>query len=1269
MMGMTVGRPVDSRLLVVGGAVVHAVFISYAAVDASAAEAVCHTLEAAGITCWMAPRDVAPGGRYAEAIVDAIRAARAFVLVFSAAANASEQVEREVDRAVAGGLPILPLRIEDVVPSRSLEYYLAGQHWLDALTVPLETPLERLVDALRAMLAGEPTAAAPAPAATRSPPPAPASSRDERKVVTTLFCDLVAFTAMSEAADPEDVDALLREYFARATKVIESHGGTVEKFIGDAVVGVFGVPAVHEDDPVRAVRAGLRIIEAIEGMTRPDGSPLEVRVGINTGEVLVRLDVDPASGRGFLTGDAVNTAARLEAAAPPGGVVIGETTYGLAGRSFDCEALAPVAAKGKSAPVAAWFATAARARVGNADRDRLTPLVDREVELAFLRALFDKAVAAASPQLALIVGEPGIGKSRLVAELLREVGARPELVTWRQGRCLPYGEGVTFWALSEIVKAHADILETDDRDTLEAKLEAVLPEGEDRAWFRQRLRALLGLEAAKVERAENFTAWLRFLEEIASRGSTVLVLEDLHWADEALLDFLEFFASHVAQVPLLLVATARPELFETHPSFAAVGRVNRVVLEPLTEKETETLVASLVEELAKDVRATIARHAEGNPFYAEESARLISDTVAGGPSEGAAVAATVQAVIAARLDTLEPALKAALSDASVVGEVFWDGALAALGERLPEEVDAALRELVAKQLVHRVRSSSMAGEREFVFGHALAREVAYGELPRAVKAKKHAAVAAWTEGKAGDRAADVAELLGHHYATALELARAAGDTELAESLAESAVRYLTLAGDRSWPLGVAVAERYYARALELAGADSPERPPILAKWGRAVIQRGRPLEAVAALEEAVVGLRGASETSAAARAQLALAEAISDADEKRCLELVAEAVASLKDEGPSPELLAALNDLVATTWGGMDSQAALELAERAIAVSEALGSPPDPRAVCYRGCARCDMGDAGGLDDLKQALEMVRTAGTGEHAGLVFWAAACEVCMFEGFRSGLEVNREGLQYARRRGDVDMEFTLRTGYMWNLGPLGEWDALLSEALAVEPLLEAGSYLWLRAIVYLYHLQVLVHQGRNDEAKRLAPFVIDSAHRELGHTAAACASVAAAERLAGGDGAAALRLLALAETAYRRQGGFWWCDTLPLAVRTALAAGDGALAEKLAESIEPLQPATRHAVAGARALVRESHGEHEAAASAFADAAARWREFEMPYEEAQALLGQGRCLVALGRAPEAAAPLAAAREIFARLGAKPALAKTDALLGQAGLPPDQ
>ena len=458
-----------------------------------------------------------------------------------------------------------------------------------------------------------------------------ASAREERKVVTTLFCDLVGFTAMSDAADPEDVEAVLRAYHAAARKVIESHGGAVEKFIGDAVVGVFGVPAAHEDDAERAVRAGLRTLEALEdsGLTRPDGAPLEARCGVNTGEALIRLDVDPASGRGFLTGDAVNVAARLQSAAPPMGVVVGQPTHALTERAIVYEPMAPVVAKGKEQPIAAWLAAGTLVRRGIEARSAgLTPLVGREVELAYLSAIFDKATTQSAAQVALIVGEPGIGKSRLVRELSALVDARPQMTTWRQGYCPPFGEDITYVALTEIVKRHAGIRDNDPVHAVEAKLEAVLPDGPDRQWFRQRLRALLGLEAPEASRDENFAAWTRFFEEVASAEPTVLVFEDLHWADEALLAFLEYLTVHLSAVPLLLVGTARPELFERAPGFASGGPVTRINLGPLSPAETAHLVAGLLDQPVEraQVVGRVVERCAGNPFYAEQSARLLADT-------------------------------------------------------------------------------------------------------------------------------------------------------------------------------------------------------------------------------------------------------------------------------------------------------------------------------------------------------------------------------------------------------------------------------------------------------------------------------------------------------------------------------------------------------------------------------------------------------------------------------------------------------------------
>src|SRR3990172_7802336 len=589
-----------------------------------------------------------------------------------------------------------------------------------------------------------------------TPLTAPASPiAEERKVVTCLFCDLVGFTATSESADPEDVDQMLTAYSEMARAQIESHGGMVEKFIGDAVVGIFGAPAAHEDDPERAVRAGLRIVEGAEDLEAVGGAPLRLRVGINTGEALVRLGVISGSGERMLSGDAINTASRIQSIAPEMGVAVGLGTYEATAAVFDYEELESATLKGKSEPVRVFHAKAPRSRFGtDLTRTHDTPFVGREIDLALLKGIFDKAVTADSVQLVTVVGEPGIGKSRIVAELGAYIDARPDLTTWRQGRCLPYGEGITFWALGEIVKAHAGILESDSPDAAYTKLDAVLPEGAEREWFRQRLLPLLGIEASSpAEREELFTAWRRFLEQIAEDRPTVLVFEDLHWADDAMLAFLEHVADRAEGVPLLVVGTARPELFERHPDYGAgLRNATPINLSPLSSEETARLISALLQTtvISAELQQPILDQSGGNPLYAEEFVRLLKDKdllVKKGSSwelrEGAEVPFpdSVQALIAARLDTLGPEAKSMLADAAVVGKVFWSGAVAAMGGRDLAEVTRALRELSRKELVRPARRSSIEGEVEHAFWHILTRDVAYAHLPRASRASRHVAAA------------------------------------------------------------------------------------------------------------------------------------------------------------------------------------------------------------------------------------------------------------------------------------------------------------------------------------------------------------------------------------------------------------------------------------------------------------------------------------------------------------------------------------------------
>src|SRR5438874_5354330 len=709
-----------------------------------------------------------------------------------------------------------------------------------------------------------------------SPLAAPAAKGEERKVVSVLFADLVGFTAASEAADPEDVRARLRPYHQRLKELIEARGGTVEKFIGDAVVGLFGAPISHEDDAERAVRAALRIQQAIEELNEADpGLGLSARVAVNTGEVVVALGARPELGEGMVTGDVVNTASRLQGVAPVGGVVVGETTHRLTKDLFDYEELPPVTVKGKAEPVRLWWAKSPRARFGvEADSRPTTPFVGRKYEMTMMENLYWRTTREQSIQLATLIGEPGAGKTRLLAEFSDFIDRLQDIVQWRQGRCLPYGEGITFWALGEVVKAQAGTLESDSGHVAARKLDTALsPDEPERNWLLQRLAPLVGVEATSpAERQELFTAWRRFLEGLAAARPSVLVFEDLHWADEALLAFLEHLSEWAEGVPLLLLCTARPELYERHPGWAGrIRNATTINLPPLSDQETAELVSHLITTsvLSAELEQRVLERAGGNPLYAEEFVRLLADRDLGaGEME---LPKSLQALIAARLDTLAPERKSLLQDAAVLGKVFWVGALAEIGGRDQGELELALHELARKELVRPARVSSMEGESEYSFWHLLVRDVAYGQIPRPERARRHRSAATWIERQAGDRVEDLAEVLAHHYLQALELARAAGDTELAEELALPARRFLALAGERALGLDTTQAEARLTRALELTPSDDPGRPDLLVRWADAVYQAGRPREAAAALDEALDLFRTQGEKEAEARALILLA--------------------------------------------------------------------------------------------------------------------------------------------------------------------------------------------------------------------------------------------------------------------------------------------------------------------------------------------------------------------------------------------------------------
>ncbi len=890
--------------------------------------------------------------------------------------------------------------------------------------------------------------------------------REERKVVTVLFADLVGFTSRSERLDPEDVRATLTPYFARLREELEHRGGTVEKFIGDAVMAVFGAPTTHEDDPERAVRAALSIREALAELNDHDPElDLHVRVGVNTGEALVSLGADAGRGEGIAAGDVVNTAARLQAAAPVDGIYVGETTFRATERAIEYRAVEAVLAKGKSDRVPAWEATEARARFGvDVIRRTDTALVGREQELTLLRDTLDRVRHRSEPQLVTLVGEPGIGKTRLVYELSAHVEDLTELITWRQGRCLPYGDGVSFWALGEIVKAEAGILETDPDIETAAKLDAMvrelIPDPDEAGWVVRHLRPLIGLArdpgAGDEISEESQGAWRRSLESLAERRPTVLIFEDLHWADDGLLDFLDQLIDWAREVPLLVLGTARPELLARRPGWGG-GKLNAatVSLAPLSDEETARLLAGLLDRavIPAELQSALLSRAGGNPLYAEEFARMAADRSAADLAV-LELPDTVQGIIAARLDGLDPGDKALLQDAAVVGKAFWLGAVASIEGRDPSVVEHRLHELERGRFVRRARRSSVGGEAEFAFLHLLVSDVAYGQIPRAARADKHRAAAVWIESLGSERLEDRAELLAHHYRSALELARAAGrDTTELERPARLALR---AAGDRAVSLGAyAAAGRAYAAAAELWPADDPDRPRLLLEYGRALTfdrDAGREV-----LAEARDSLLVAGDVEAAAVAEFLIANStwrLGRGEEAR--EHFDRAAAMIEDRPPSVEIAQGKGFLATYLMVTSRSREAIRIGREALAIAEQVGAD-DIRAQTLNsvGTARVDLGDLGGLDDIQESIEVGEAINLPFHVSRGYVNLGVSYFFVGDVRRALDAHRRGFETVTRYGIESGIIWTKAEVAFDLFLLGRWDEALELLDAEIARMEAGA----------------------------------------------------------------------------------------------------------------------------------------------------------------------------------------------------------------------
>ena len=1094
-----------------------------------------------------------------------------------------------------------------------------------------------------------------------------------------LFCDLVGYTALCERLDPEDADRLLRDFSAATRRAIENYGGLVEKFIGDAAVGVFGVPAGREDDAERAVRVALRLRDEIPLLSRVADVELSARIGINTGLAVVRHDAATRAGEGFLVGDAVNTAARFQQLAPPGGIVVGKTTCELTEDKILYERLPAAALKGKRLPVPCFLVRGPVSRRGIDVQHRFAaPLVDREVESGILRGLLEKAIASSRPQFGLIVGEAGIGKSRLVAEFFRYVENQPKLVRWRQGNCPAYGEGLAFRAIGEIAKQQLGVLDSDDGPTIEDKLGRGLAAMAEPEWLAARLRPLLGLLSVPVSREENYAAWGRFLASLAVDMPAVLVFEDLHNASESTLDFLFHLIGHAAEVPLLVLGTARPEKLADHhetvvrsAELVNARRLLRIDLLALSGGETGELVDHLLGDQvpSPETRRAVTDRAAGNPLFAEQLAfHVRSQVLSADPAEpgsgtkgtvSASLPASLQTLVAARLDQLSPEEKIVLGDAAVVGQVFWTGAIAALDHGDRDAAEQRLVDLTRRDLVYPETDSTLAGETQFAFHHALIREVAYGQLTRAERAAKHAAVAHWIETTiATDEAS---EIVAYHYVSALELAEAASDHGMHAALLGPTLQALKLAGDHALSLDAAAAEAHFARAVRLAADDTGSlRPGLLASWGIALTMQGRLVDAARILEEGAETLRALGAKRQASTAMVWLSRALMRLNDKRAADVSADAVAVLEGDGHSPELLEALAQRSLMCVALSDPCGALQAAERAVRIAEKTDHPQDCHLLLLRACARCFTGDLrAGLEDLRRATELLASPSTD--------ASAQPICAeltsaFLNVGDGLSIQMAGLDKAEARHDESTAAVMRLMTFENLVLLGRWDEAACVAAPLEEFHRASGQTYSQQDAWSIRALLFVLQGKAHEAQMVVGG-LGIRSGTLITSPIAFLAQGATQHALGQVGAARSALEHLFECtrtfcAYPKLF-LWW----PLAVRLSLSCHDDDLTDRLARRLidSPAPPGGARATVEGLDAVRQRRLQD--AVERFTTAGDCWHEQGMLFEHAQALLWRGRCLLELDQGHRAEAALTEARDAFARLGARPALADASALLQSA------
>jgi class 3 adenylate cyclase len=773
-----------------------------------------------------------------------------------------------------------------------------------------------------------------------------ASPADEvRKTVTILFCDVTGSTQLGEQLDPESLRKVMARYFDAMRAEIELHGGTVEKFIGDAVMAVFGIPTLHEDDALRAVRAADGMRESLgtlnKDLERDFGVRLEARIGVNTGEVLV----GPGSTDfGRVTGDAVNTAARLETAAQPGEVLIGADTYRLVRDAVDVESVEPRSVKGKAEPVECYRLVGVLAGTAAPPRSFTSPIIGRERELEDLQRAFERSVEDRTCLLFTVLGVAGAGKSRLVEEFLGGVDGSAQVLV---GRCLPYGEGITYWPVAQALRGALGVHDFDEPDEVRSRLDGILA-GDDHAdAIAARLSEVLGI--AEGHSAPEETAWAirRFLEILANERPVITVWEDVHWAEPALLDAIDHVADWAGDAPILLLCTARPEFLDSRPAWGAgKQRASALTLPPLAADASTQLIANLLGggQLPVDAAGRVADAGGGNPLFVEQMVSMLIDDglvvrdergwTPVGDLSSIAVPPSVAALLSARLERLSDDERRAIGSASVIGKDFFVGAVR---ELLPEpdraNAGSLVRSLVRKELVREIRST-IPGEDAFEFRHILIRDAAYAAIPKERRADQHRRFADWCVRMAGDRIEELEEIVGYHLEQAFRHRESLGAlNDEARALAAEASARLESAGMRAFDRpDMTAATNLLRRAENLRPPEDPGRVIVLATLAYALFDAGRLDEVRDTVAEAETRARAAGDRVAVEHATVARWTLVERGVERheQIRADASRAIAVFEAAGDQRGLVRTWNLLSSVEWLLGHGEAQLDAVERAL---------------------------------------------------------------------------------------------------------------------------------------------------------------------------------------------------------------------------------------------------------------------------------------------------------------------------------------------------